>query len=345
MLVAWYRDAARALPWRDTRDPYAIWVSEIMLQQTRVETVHDRWGEFLARFPSLRDLAAAPLSDVLAAWAGLGYYRRARQLHAAAQSISKNADGRLPRSAAALRLLPGFGPYTAGAVASIAYDEAVAAVDGNVERVLARLLGIETNVRRGEGAKWVREAATHLVGCERPRDLNQALMELGATVCTPREPNCDACPWRRSCAARRTGTPEQFPARVPRPATLEVASYAAVLRRDERYLWRRRPEGGLNAGLWELPTTEWHGGTPDEDRAAKALGELARQLGCRWSVGPPLAKVRHGITHHRVTVVGYAVEGNVSPGSDRCLARIDEAREMGITAAASKLSGRLPTLL
>lgn len=347
-LVAWFDVAARDLPWRRTRDPYAIWVSEVMLQQTRVEVVTGRWAEFLRRFPDLRSLADAPEADVLAAWAGLGYYRRARQLHAAARRVVEIHGAHLPGDSAALRLLPGFGAYTAGAVASIAFGERVPAVDGNVERVAARLLALNENPKRAPGAAIVRELAHGLLREQDPGTLNQALMELGATVCTPRNPRCDACPWRSTCRARAAGDPTRWPAREARRASVEVASYAAVVRRGPDYLWRRRPEGVPNAGLWELPTTEWHPGQADVDAARDALEDLGRALQRRWEVGEPVARARHGITHHRITVVAHdVVDATAGPaaGDDLRWGDPGTATAWGVTAATRKLLDRLPSLL
>jgi len=344
-LVRWYRAHARDLPWRRRRDPYAIWVSEVMLQQTRVEAVVGRYEAFLRRFPDLASLAAADPAEVLAEWAGLGYYRRARQMHAAAQAVQRDG-GELPRTATALRLLPGFGAYTAGAVASIAFDEAVPAVDGNVERVLSRLLALPGDPARGEAAAVVRASARHLVASEPPRELNQALMELGALVCTPRSPECGACPWRRSCTARATGQPEAFPRKPPPRVAEEVTAYAAVQRDGTRLLWRRRPDGIHNAGLWELPTTPWHGGDPTPASAREALRALGREVGLEWTVGEAVARIRHAITHHRVTVVAHEVSTPDPPREEGLAwATPDEASPWGLTAAAGKLVRKLPTLL
>ncbi len=347
-LVEWYRGVARDLPWRRTRDPYAIWVSEVMLQQTRVEVVAGRWAAFLQRFPDVRSLAEADQADVLAAWAGLGYYRRARQLHAAARRILEMHGSDLPADSATLRLLPGFGAYTAGAVSSIAFGERVCAVDGNVERVVSRLLGLDRDPRRAPAAGVIRELATSLVAEEAPADVNQGLMELGATVCTPRAPQCEACPWSGACRARASGRPEDFPRTAPRRRSVEVASYAAVVRSPDGFLWRRRPEGEPNAGLWELPTTPWHPGRAEAAAARDALEDLARSLDRHWRVGDALAQAKHGITHHRITVVAHGVEDESTAPLDDDRLRIappEEAEAWGLTAATTKLLGRLPTLI
>jgi len=343
-LVDWYEVHRRDLPWRGIRDPYGIWLSEIMLQQTRVETVIPRYERFLRRFPDLESLAAASTSEVLAEWAGLGYYRRARSLHAAAQRIVEEG-GRFPRSYAGLLLLPGLGRYAAGAIASIAFDEQVSAVDGNVERVLSRLLALAEDPKRGEGRAVVEAAAHALVESAKPSELNQALMELGALVCTPRNPRCSSCPWKQSCRARAESDPERFPLRAPRPQSVPVSCYAAVHREGEALLFRRRAEGSHNAGLWELPTTEWHGGAPEPARAGSDLHRLGEELGARWEVGSALTQVRHGITKHRIQLVAHEVAGSVHEREGLRWATCAEADTLGVTAATRKLLRRLPTLL
>jgi len=254
-LLKWYERSRRDLPWRRNRDPYAIWVSEIMLQQTRVAVVVERYQAFMARFPTLLSLAQAPEQEVLAAWSGLGYYRRARMLHKAAQFVASHCQGKLPRTAAELRLLPGIGAYTAAAVASIAYGERVAVVDGNVERVLCRMegwkVGSVSQLRRK-----IEALAAELVSPQRPGDSNQALMELGATLCLPRNPRCEACPVADDCK-----TQGEHPT-APRPPMLrsEVA-HALSLRSGRKagqahreLLLEQRPAAQtVMPGLWELP--------------------------------------------------------------------------------------------
>ena len=258
-LLEWYAHSRRDLPWRRTHDPYRILVSEIMLQQTRVAVVVERYKAFLERFPSLLSLALAPEQDVLAQWSGLGYYRRARMLHTAAQFVASHYDGNLPVSSAELRLLPGIGAYTAAAIASIAHGEPIAVVDGNVERVLCRLQGWEAGSRKGGGAavrRKVEELAGQLVDPAQPGDFNQALMELGATVCVPRKPHCKSCPLSRDCATRgEHKTP-------PRPPMMsrEVA-YALSVRTGQKpgqthreVLLEQRPASlTVMPGLWEFP--------------------------------------------------------------------------------------------
>lgn len=314
-LLQWFDRSKRDLPWRRDRDPYRVLVSELMLQQTRVDVVVPYFERWTALWPSFGALAAAQPDDVLAAWSGLGYYRRARALHEIARRVVADHAGRLPDDPAALRELPGIGPYTAAAVASIAYDRAVAVVDGNVERVVCRLLAIGDDPGAARSA-LVGEAARRLVtgvtpeggfaappGGLRPGDMNQALMELGATVCTPANPNCPGCPIAKSCLANRAGLTGDLPRRRERKATVEVHLAAALVRRGDTFLLVRRPEGTLLSGLWELPTTR-----DGEDLAALArrvtalVGEDVRLAAA------PARSFRHTITHRRITVDVYEVE-------------------------------------
>lgn len=292
-LRCFYREHRRDLPWRETRDPYAIWVSEIMLQQTRVATAAPRFREFVHRYPNVESLAAATAEEVCEAWAGLGYYQRARNLHAAAQLIHREHRGRLPKSAAALQRLPGIGRYTAGAIASLCFDETVAAVDGNVVRVIARLAALPGAATDVVLQKHVWRLATKLVGRPRPGDLNQALMELGATVCTPRTPSCDACPVQRLCAASAAGVPTRYPsARIRTKQRSLTIAFAWIESRQGIWL-QQRPLDGMWAGLWELPSESGHG----------AKAKLAARL--QVTLGPALAQVRHDLTHRRVTARVY----------------------------------------
>jgi A/G-specific adenine glycosylase len=240
-LLTWYDKNQRDLPWRKTRDPYRVWVSEIMLQQTRVAVVMLRYSEFLQRFPSVQKLAAAPESSALAQWSGLGYYRRARNLYAAAKLVAR--EGKFPRDAEGWRALPGIGRYTAAAIASIAFGEPVAVVDGNVERVLRRLLA------RTPPEKELWSTAQKLLDRKRPGDFNQAMMELGATVCLPGQPLCSACPIRKFCRTQGRGAVE---GRKPRQQRRKV-TYALAVSKHSVRLVHRRASAGLMAGMWELP--------------------------------------------------------------------------------------------
>jgi A/G-specific adenine glycosylase len=292
-LLQHYDDHRRPLPWRREPDPYRILVAEFMLQQTRVETVVPYYERWLRRFPDLLTLADAPPDDVLKAWEGLGYYRRARNLHAAAIAVCERHGGALPRDPETLRGLPGVGEYTAGAVASIAYGVVAPAVDGNVRRVLARLTD-----EPAPGAARLRELATVLVDPDRPGAFNQALMELGATVCTPRSPSCGRCPLAAWCHAHARGTQEDRPSAPPRRQIPEEQRAVAVLVDSaRRVLLVRRPASGLLAGLWEHPSVVV--------RSPRTAAAAARRLaGALLRAAPPrparLEPVRHVFSHLRV---------------------------------------------
>ena len=247
-LLEHYDSTARDLPWRRDSDPYRVLVSEVMLQQTRVETVKGYYVRWLERFPSVETLASAEEDEVLKAWEGLGYYRRARNLRRAALQLREAHGGVVPETYAALRELPGVGEYTAGAVASIAFGVVVPAVDGNVRRVLARLFDVET-----PRAPWLRSMATSLVDNERPGDWNQALMELGATQCTSRAPRCEQCPLARWCASHAAGTQLERPRKIVRPTVPTARIALAVLHRDGKVLLAKRPTEGLLGGMWAFP--------------------------------------------------------------------------------------------
>lgn len=294
-LLAWFDRVRRELPWRETSpDPYRVLVSEIMLQQTRVETVLRYYEIFLMRFPTLQSLADAQESDVSVHWSGLGYYGRARRLHRAARQIV--AQGAFPHTEETLRALPGVGDYTAAAVASIAFGVATPVVDGNVLRVQSRRLGI-AQAWSAEARRRLRRAAAELVDPERPGDSNQAMMELGATICTPRAPRCPECPLRRGCLAAGSGRPEAYPAPRPRRESEKVRLLAALVRdAAARVLLVRRPADiSLLAGTWELPWVS-------EQAVCAAQEALASRYGGHWSLGESLGEVRHTITHRQLRV-------------------------------------------
>ena len=298
-LLRWYSRNKRVLPWRRTRDAYAVWVSEIMLQQTQVATVLPYYARFMERFPTVFSLAEANEEDVLALWSGLGYYRRARALYAGARKVVAEHDGHLPRDRRELLALPGVGRYTAGAIASIAFDLPEAILDGNVRRVLARVLaldGARIGFAREERALW--DAAAHLVRGPRPGDLNQALMELGATVCVPAEPRCPRCPARRLCRARAEGRPESYPAARARRPSRNVRVAVAWLRRGERIVLERPADGNPLCGTWDLPAIE----VEADDDAARALRAKLAAVGLEVAVGPTRVRARHGIMHRRLTL-------------------------------------------
>ena len=300
LLLAWYDRQRRVLPWRaapgERADPYKIWLSEVMLQQTTIAAVGPYFRRFLARWPDLRSLAAAPLDDVLHAWQGLGYYARARNLHACARALAARGD--FPDEEAGLRALPGIGAYTAAAIAAIAFDRCATPVDGNVERVIARLFAVKTPLP--DAKPELRALAEKITPQERPGDYAQAVMELGETVCAPRKPKCVLCPWREACAARRAGIAEDLPARVtpqPKPLRRGVAFWA--VRPDGAILLRRRPERGLLGGMMEVPSTDWRA-RPWGEAEARALAPVR----ARWRRIPEA--VRHTFTHFHLELVVLA---------------------------------------
>ncbi len=293
-ILGHYDRHKRDLPWRRTRDPYAIWVSEIMLQQTQVDVVAPRWASFMSRFPDVASLAAASEATVCEAWAGLGYYRRARFLHRAAQVLVSDHAAVFPRTASELRKLPGIGRYTAGAIASIAFGEEAAIVDGNVARVLSRLFAIDDAPDSPAGQRRLWQLAGELVPGERPGDLNQGLMEMGATVCTPRSPKCLTCPVRNACVAASRGEQELFP-KASRAAKVAPMTMAFAVYTDESgtYL-EQRPLDGLWAGLWEPPSAS----------GPEMLQELSRRVG---PLGEPVAAVTHQLSHRAITAQVHRV--------------------------------------
>lgn len=294
-LLRWFESNRRDLPWRRDGDPYRIWLSEVMCQQTRVETVVPYFERFVARFPTVADLAAADLEEVLACWSGLGYYRRARQLHAAARRILASGDG-FPRSVAALRELPGIGEYTAAAIASIAFGVAEPVLDGNVTRVLARRLGFAGDPSRAAGRRKLLAAARELMVEGFAGDSNQAMMELGATVCRPRAPRCPQCPLRRGCVAADSGRQESLPRPRARRPVERHRRLAAVVRSGGRaLLFRRAGEDELLAGLWEMPWVEW----AEDGIAERRLGE---RYGGVWRLAESHGWVRHAITHRALRI-------------------------------------------
>ncbi len=311
-LLAWYRAHRRDLPWRRTRDPYAIWISEAMLQQTRVETVIPYWERFLERFPSVRDLAEAEPDAVLGAWAGLGYYGRARNLQRAARAVVERFGGALPEEPDALASLPGIGRYTAGAIASIAFDRPAPVVDGNAAHVLARLRGIREDVASPAGRERLWKEAEALVAGPAPGELNQALMELGATLCLPRAPRCLACPVSRLCDARSAGDVEALPRKAPRREPRRALGVAALVLRGGRALAVRRPPQGLLGGLWDLPGGEARRGERPGDALARILADA---LGLRAIRVRPAGEVAHAFTHRALRLHVFRAEAG--PGRVR----------------------------
>ncbi|HSI41648.1 MAG TPA: A/G-specific adenine glycosylase [Xanthobacteraceae bacterium] len=290
-MLAWYDRHRRRLPWRAepgaVADPYHVFLSEIMLQQTTVAVVQPYFAAFLGRWPRVEALAAAPLEEVLQAWAGLGYYARARNLHACARAVVERHGGRFPAEEAALLALPGIGPYTAAAIAAIAFGRKATPVDGNWERVVARLFALAEPLPGAKPA--LRRLAATLTPDRRPGDFAQAMMDLGATLCTPRRPACALCPWSDACRARAEGTPERYPAKSPKAARPLRRGIAFLARRaDGAVLARSRPLKGLLGGMTEVPSTPWQ---------ADVLGDAAAHapLKARWRALP--GAVAHVFSH------------------------------------------------
>ncbi|MBZ0136022.1 MAG: A/G-specific adenine glycosylase [Planctomycetes bacterium] len=339
-LADWYRRHARDLPWRHDANPYRVWVSEIMLQQTRVEAVREHFTRFVKRFPTVRSLADADEEDVLQAWSGLGYYRRARMLHAAAKLVVGRHEGRIPGTRADVLALPGVGAYTAGAILSIAFNRPEPIVDGNVERVFARLYALDDDVKSKSARAWLwRTAGEYIEGGAReghsPGVLNQGLMELGAVICKP-APDCPACPVRRWCKGNMRGNAALLPIRPARPG-MKTRRYlfAAVRDADDRVLMVRREQNDrgslLPAGMWELPHTEWRGTKPDAWRSI----EQAHGLQLR-----PCARVtnrKHTIMGYRLTLAVQPCAGDAVETANRRWFTTQEASNGAIASATRKL--------
>jgi A/G-specific adenine glycosylase len=316
-LLNWFTAHARDLPWRCTRDPYAIWVSEIMLQQTQVATVIPFWQHWLRALPTVEKLARAKPEQVLKLWEGLGYYSRARNLQAAARQMVKQHGGQFPKAHADILKLPGIGRYTAGAIGSIAFGQARPIVDGNVTRILTRIFGLRENPAAPKTNERLWElAGTMVASADDCSALNQSLMELGATVCKSRQPRCGECPVARACVARRENAIESIPAQS-RPIRYEEKQIDVFIVTDgDRYLVQQRPAGGVNGGFWEFPNSE---------------------SGARWAVPknePPLATARHSITRYRIQLKAYLTHTARDDGQWRTL---DELRALPFTAAHRKL--------
>lgn len=312
-LLKWYDRHRRRLPWRalpdETADPYRVWLSEIMLQQTTVATVGPYFMAFTDKWPTVNDLARAELDDVLHAWQGLGYYARARNLHKCAQAVADHHGGVFPDTEESLLTLPGVGPYTAAAIAAIAFDRPAAVVDGNVERVIARVYALDTPLPQAKPR--IKELAAVLASDTRPGDYAQAIMDLGATVCTPRKPACALCPWRSMCAAFAAGTQELYPVKAPKkekPVRRGVAFWIAD--DNGNILLRRRPEQGLLGGMMEVPSTPWREGEwPDDGRPAH-LDDHQELPGV----------VRHTFTHFHLElkVIAAQADGDTEPEGVWC---------------------------
>jgi A/G-specific adenine glycosylase len=336
-LLRWYRRRGRELPWRETTDPYRVWVSEVMLQQTQVAAATPFYQRFIGRFPTLMSLARAREAQVLALWSGLGYYRRARHLLAAARHVARTWNGVVPDDPERFGSLPGVGRYTTGAVLSIAFGRRLPVVDGNVARVLSRLFATRASLQDPAGSRTLWRIAESLVPMRRPGDWNQALMELGATLCVPQRPLCTDCPVRVHCGAYAAGRVGDFPAPRPRRKAVAVRRALALVERRGRLLVRRR-EGPLMNGLWEPPGVDL---APGEAAGPRLAAELAR-IGCRAPLRPMDGRVKHAITYRRIEVElwrGPAASGARPPSGARF---IDPRRPaVAITGLTRKVARRL----
>ncbi len=338
-LVSWYRAARRSLPWRESVDAYGVWVSEVMLQQTRVDVVVPYYERFMARFPRLADLARAGEDEVVTLWSGLGYYRRARSLLEGARFIAARHAGEFPRDMEEALRIPGVGPYTAAAVTSIAYNLPFPVVDGNVERVLTRLFRLQGDPRRADPKRRLRAIAASLIPKRSASDFNQALMELGATICAPSRPACGDCPLGTVCGARRHGDVARFPETPPGRKLVPVTLHAAIVRQGGRYLVEKTTERGLLRNVWMFPFVE---GDSFED----LLRALGTRLDGTFTARSCLEPVRHSITFRKITVRPTLIESSTSISTRRRRgfrwARLSElGRSLPVSSLALKIRERI----
>ena len=298
-LLAWYRKNGRSLPWRGAADPYRVWISEVMLQQTQVDTVIPYYVRWMNRFPDLAALASAKEQDVLQIWEGLGYYSRARNILHCAKTLISEHDGQLPRDVRQLELLPGIGAYIAGAIASIAFGIRAPALDGNLKRVIARLTEFRLAVNEDRNAAVLREMLVEILPGKNPGDVNQAFMDLGAAICLPRNPLCAECPLQTECAAFQKNIQDELPVKTKKAPVPHYQVAAAVIIVDSKALIDKRNSNGLLGGLWEFPGGKVEAG---ETLAEALIRELREELGVEIVVGEPLGSYKHAYTHFKVTV-------------------------------------------
>lgn len=337
LLMAWYDHNRRAFPWRalqgETPDPYRVWLSEIMLQQTGTAAAAAYFNKFTARWPDVHALANADLDAVLTGWAGLGYYARARNLHACAKIVSTQMDGVFPRDCAALLKLPGVGPYTAAAIAAIAYDLPAPVLDGNIERVMARLHAVTAPL---PGAKPVlRGLSLALIDCGRPGDAAQAMMDLGALICTPRAPDCPRCPWRSCCAAFEQNIAQSLPVKPRKaPGPTRLGAVFWLTRHDGAVLLRRRPERGLLGGMLEFPGTPWGTELPKTPEINDAAPYAP--VACNWRELPGV--VRHVFTHFKLELTVYAGEADAPEVADGFWAQPGRLGDLALPSLMQKVA-------
>lgn len=331
LILPWYKKNSRPMPWRETKDPYKIWVSEIMLQQTQVQTVIPYYKKWIKRFPDLNTLAAAPEGDVMKHWAGLGYYRRARMLHKAAQEILKQYGEKasLPSTAEELIKLPGIGPYTAGAIASIAFDQKTAILDGNVIRILTRIFGLNDDIAKPKTIQKLWGISKSVLPDKNIGDFNQAMMELGATVCSPKNPNCEICPAKKNCKAFALGAPEDFPVKSNREKIKKIKTAAFILKNNGKVLLEKQPANGRWGGLWMFP----HGKTKQEVAQRFKIGE---------NKGLKALTVSHGFTKYQVSLEVFELKlENSLCEKDQNWFKIEKLAEIPLPAPHKKIANHL----
>jgi A/G-specific adenine glycosylase len=343
-VTSWSEANGRPLPWRDIGDPYRVWISEIMLQQTTVAAVVPYYERFLQRFPTLESLAESDETDVLRLWEGLGYYSRARNLHRGARDVMDRFHGEIPQEIDQLQSLPGIGRYTAGAIASFAFDRRAPIVEANTLRLFARLLGYEGDPRSQIGQQALWSFAEEILPQSSPGRFNQALMDLGATICVPVEPRCPDCPMQRWCRAFQTNRVAAIPRPASRPAITEVTAFAVALRRDGRYLLRQCRPGERWAGLWDFPRFEI-AAIDETPEVEPRLLELVRELtGLRVTLGPQLAQFRHSVTRFRITLNCVTAEfrsGRLRSGETWAWISPASQSEYPLSTTGRKLANRL----
>lgn len=303
LLLGWYTQYARNLPWRDLRDPYAIWISEIMLQQTRVETVIPYFKKWMEIFPGISDLAKASESEVLSAWEGLGYYNRARSLRSSAHKIMKEYDGNLPENLKDLMKLPGIGRYTAGAIASIAFNQNVTTLDGNIRRVFSRIFDIDEIVNSPEGEKALWDLLERELPFGNASAFNQALMDLGATICSPKSPQCEICPVITECLARKNGTEQERPILKTKLIQEQFTYLCTIIQKGDDYLLTKRPSSGLLGGLWEFPNERIV--SEESDHKELLVHRISSKLGMEVEIDKKYGIIKHAYTHFRQTMHIY----------------------------------------
>ncbi|MDZ7715868.1 MAG: A/G-specific adenine glycosylase [Balneolaceae bacterium] len=342
-LLSWYDQNKRDLPWRDCGDPYAVWISEIMLQQTRVDQATPYFHRFMDRFPTVYDLAEADQQDVLSVWEGLGYYSRARNMHHASKTIVNEFNGNIPDNWDNIKKLKGVGPYTASAILSIAFAKPYAVVDGNVIRVLSRYAGIEEDVRSAKTKNTIQDLADELLDADRPGDFNQAVMELGATVCTPANPDCTSCPISTNCVAYKSLKTDEIPYKSPTKKRPHHQIGVGIIKRDEQVLIALRPDDAMLGGLWEFP-----GGKQKKDESIEktVVRELKEELGVNVTIFKPFMKLNHAYSHFKITLHAYICKlenGKPTPKSSQQVKwiSIDELENYPFPKANRKLTEKL----